>query len=342
MAAVKAAIVFSVAVNDLSGAAEARRLARTMANDAHLSEVDTGRAAIVASEAATNLVKHANGGEVIVRMTTSAGDPVLDILAIDRGPGMANLAECLRDGFTTAGTAGHGLGAVLRQSNEFDAYSKPGSGTVLLSRIAPQRTSLRTTGAVQVDGLSIPKKGEHACGDNWTHAASGGATAVLVADGLGHGVTAADAANEAVSAFHQASNYAPVDVLDRVHHALMKTRGAAVAIAHVDAGRGLLSYGGVGNIAATVEGDGPARHLVSLHGTAGHRVRRLQDFRYPWGNTDVLVVHSDGVSAHWTLAAYPGLKLRHPLVISAVLLRDFSRGRDDATVVVARNAGTRS
>jgi hypothetical protein len=129
-----------------------------------------------------------------------------------------------------------------------------------------------------------------------------------------------------------------VGVLDRVHRALMKTRGAAVAAARIDHERGLVTYAGVGNIAATIENGGPAKHLVSLHGTAGHQVRRLQDFTYPWGNTDVLVMHSDGVSAHWSLAAYPGLAQRHPLVIAAVLLRDFSRLRDDATVVVARAA----
>jgi hypothetical protein len=130
----------------------------------------------------------------------------------------------------------------------------------------------------------------------------------------------------------------PVEVLDRVHRALVKTRGAAVAVASIDVERGQVTYGGIGNIAATIENGAPARHLVSLHGTAGHQVRRLQEFAYPWTATDVLVMHSDGVSAHWSLSKYPGLKLRHPLVIAAVLLRDYSRGRDDATVVVARGA----
>lgn len=332
-------VMTCTSVSDTSGAAEARRLARSMAGETRLSETDTGRAAIVASEAATNLVKHASGGEMMLRGSWVGDTPILDILAIDRGPGMSNLAECLRDGFTTAGTAGNGLGAIVRQSTFFDAYSKPGKGTVVLSRIAPSGVQLNGVPGIKVDGLSMAKKGEQACGDNWAYSADGSSVTIMVADGLGHGLTAADAANEAVSAFKRAQNVPPLEVLDRVHRALMKTRGAAVAVARIDGNGHQVNYGGVGNIAATIENGGPARHLVSLHGTAGHQVRRLQEFAYPWSDTDVLVMHSDGVSAHWSLEAYPGLALRHPLVIAAVLLRDFSRGRDDATVVVASGAG---
>ncbi|MBI2220348.1 MAG: SpoIIE family protein phosphatase [Acidobacteria bacterium] len=328
-------IAFSIGVSDPSGVAEARRLVRMVAHDSGLSETDAGRAAIVATEAATNLVKHAPGGELIVRAGGTPQLPVLDLLAVDRGRGMANLAECLRDGYTTAGTAGNGLGAIVRQSSEFDAYSRPGRGTVILSRIAATNAVLDPPDRLQVAGLSLRKKGQHACGDNWTWAAGGGATTILVADGLGHGETAADAANEAVTVFQQSPLDSPVEVLDRVHRALLKTRGAA-AIARIDHGRGTLTYAGVGNIAATIETDASPRHPVSRHGTLGHQVRRLQDFAYPWSPTDVLVMHSDGASAHWSLAAYPGLRGRHPLVIAAVLLRDL--GRDDATVVVARAA----
>ena len=331
-------VLFCVHVSDSSGAAEARRLVRVAGQDARMPDTDVGRATIVASEAASNLVKHAPGGDMIVRTTWVDQQPVLDILAIDRGTGMSNLAECLQDGYTTAGTAGNGLGAIRRQSSLFDAFSRPGKGTVILSRVAAPGTRLDQTGPLHVDGLAVGKAGEEVCGDNWTFAVNGASTAIMVADGLGHGLTAADAANEAVAAFHRESTFAPVEVLDRVHRALVKTRGAAVAVATIDASRGLVSYGGIGNIAATIEDPATARHLVSLHGTAGHQVRRLQDFTYPWNAMDVLVMHSDGVSANWSLSKYPGLALRHPLVIAAVLLRDYSRGRDDATVVVARGA----
>jgi anti-sigma regulatory factor (Ser/Thr protein kinase) len=330
---------YLVAIRESSGVAEVRRLARTTALDAGLPETQAEQAAIIATESATNLVKHAKGGDVIVRTAAHAGGLAVDILAIDRGPGMANVGECLQDGYSSVGTRGHGLGAIARQAAMFDIFSRRGQGTVLLARVgtaAPDGPPASTR-ALVVDGLSISKRGESVCGDAWTSANRGATTGILVADGLGHGEIAAEAATEAVKAYHQHASLAPLDALDRVHRALVKTRGAAVAAALIDAGRGELKYAGMGNISATIEGgERPARHLVSAHGTAGHQARRLQEFSYPWPDDAVLIMHSDGVTAHWSLDAYPGLSQRHPAVIAAILLRDFSRLRDDATVVVAK------
>lgn len=321
---------FQVQVEDLSAVSEARRLVRMVGSEVGLSETDAERAAIIATEAGTNLVKHASGGDVLVRPDPLHGGLV--IVAVDRGPGMANFAECVRDGYTTVGTRGHGLGAIVRQSSQFDVYSRVGRGTVLVARIG----AWPTIGPLRIDGLSLRKKGQDACGDNWSARQEGSTSAILVADGLGHGETAAIAADQAVTAFQSSPALNPIEVIERVHRALMHTRGAAIAAALVDEDKHQLTYSGLGNIAATIESDGPARHLVSLHGTAGHQARRLQEFSYSWADDDVLVMHSDGVSAHWTLGAYPGLRQRDPLTIAAVLLRDYSRGRDDATVVVAK------
>ncbi|HSL21852.1 MAG TPA: ATP-binding protein [Vicinamibacterales bacterium] len=340
-------IVFRVSVAEHSDVSEARRLARSAAADVGFSEADAERVAIVATEASTNLVKHAEGGEVIVRTRSGVTGGILEILAVDRGPGMANLAECLRDGYTTTGTRGNGLGAIVRQSDGFDAYSRAGRGTVILSRIRGSRVPARDANSerrsrIRVDGLSLHKQGEEVCGDSWAWLDNGSRVTILVVDGLGHGLIAADAATEAVSAFRDAPETTPAETLDRIHRALLKTRGAAVSVAQIDAGRGTIAYAGIGNIAATVENGGAARHLVSHHGIVGHHIRRVQDFMYPWTQEDVLVMHSDGVNAHWSFDKYPGLAERDPLVIAAVLLRDFSRGRDDATVVVARMAADAS
>lgn len=325
--------VYSVSIEHGSDVSEARRFARMAATDVGLSETDAERAAIVATEGGTNLLKHAGGGEIFVRPDVPR--EVVDLIIVDRGPGMSNMAECLRDGYTTVGTRGNGLGAIVRQSDLFDGYSLLGKGTVLVARVRGAHAA--KADAAPIDGLSLSKKGEQACGDNWSVRHEDGSSTILVADGLGHGDIAATAANEAISVFGTAPVLTPLDLLDRVHRALAHTRGAAVAVARLDRRARCVTYAGVGNIAATIESDGPARHLVSLHGTAGHQVRRLQDFTYPWTTDDVLVMHSDGVSAHWSLRAYPGLASHHPLTIAAVLLRDFSRRRDDATVVVAKN-----
>ena len=66
--------------------------------------------------------------------------------------------------------------------------------------------------------------------------------------------------------------------------------------------------------------------------------RRIQSFGYPMERGTVAVLHSDGLTSSWSLDAYPGLLTRDPALIAGVLYRDFVRGRDDVTVVVAKAA----
>jgi hypothetical protein len=122
------------------------------------------------------------------------------------------------------------------------------------------------------------------------------------------------------------------------HAGLRSTRGGALAVADVDLGRGLVRFCGLGNISAAIVANGVVRRLVSQNGTAGHSAARIDEFSYPWPSGGLLVLHSDGLGTHWDLDRYPGLARRHPGLIAGVLYRDFTRGRDDATVIVARES----
>ena len=73
-----------------------------------------------------------------------------------------------------------------------------------------------------------------------------------------------------------------------------------------------------------------------MPGIAGHEMRKVNVFSYPWTPASVLVLHSDGVSGSWNANSYPGLVPHDPSLIAAVLYRDHCRGTDDATVVVAK------
>jgi serine/threonine protein phosphatase PrpC len=159
---------------------------------------------------------------------------------------------------------------------------------------------------------------------------------LLVADGLGHGPDAHAAAREAVRLFHGSRQSEPVAVLEALHAGLRATRGAAVGIAGIDLGRSTVRYAGVGNIAGSILSRGGTRSLVSHNGVAGHEARRIAEFSYPFPDGALLVLHSDGLSSRWSLDPYPGLAERHPALVAGVLYRDFKRGRDDVTVVVAR------
>src|SRR5688572_26788709 len=109
-----------IAVSDPSTVGEARRVATRLGEQAGLNETDRGRAAIVASELATNLVRHARGGQLLLSAMSGPAAPGVEIISTDSGPGMTDVERCLRDGFSTGGTPGNGLGAVRRLSAEFD------------------------------------------------------------------------------------------------------------------------------------------------------------------------------------------------------------------------------
>lgn len=315
----------------------ARREAARIAGLQGMSENDIGRVSVVVTEAAKNLVKHGKGGELLLHGWAENGALGVDLLALDKGKGMSNLAECMRDGFSTSGTPGTGLGAIQRMSDQFEIYSQPNAGTVLYSRIEAGRPAPKTEpGRLAIGVLVVPVIGEDRCGDSWAQRLSPSHSMLMVVDGLGHGAGAAEAADEAVAAFHRVSSENPLDVLDEAHHSLRKTRGAAMAVASIDHNTRKVRYAGVGNISATIVGPEKSQSMVSQNGIVGHSAARMQDFTYDWPAGSVLAMYSDGISSHWSLAKYPGLQTRLPLLAAGVIYRDHSRRRDDATVLIAR------
>jgi anti-sigma regulatory factor (Ser/Thr protein kinase) len=320
-------------ITETSQIADARRQALALGEAGGLDETDCARGGIVITELATNLLKHGGGGELLVALCDGAGGTGLELLALDRGPGMADVGSCLADGYSTSGTRGHGLGAVVRQSQSLEIVSWPGRGTAVLARLTKARPR---TEPVRPDwgAVSVAKPGEDACGDAWSAQDTAAGRTLLVVDGLGHGSEAAQAAMEAVRIFHRNSNRPVPELLDYLHAGLRSTRGAALAVARFDADRRKVIYAGIGNISGVIVADGSVRRMISHNGTAGHHARKIQAFEYPFDG-GLVIMHSDGLSANWALESYPGLAAAHPTLIAGVLYRDCRRQRDDATVLVA-------
>lgn len=323
--------MFRVEVTEPSQVAEARQRAGHAAAESGFAEVRSGQVALAASELATNLVKHGNGGQILV----NALDHRVQLLALDRGPGMTDLEACLADGYSTSGTLGHGLGAVRRLAQTFSAVSWPGMGTAIYAAIDRDKSIAPDRGEGPA-GLVIPRPGETAAGDAWfAHEDDAGVT-LFVVDGLGHGTEAAVAANAAVAQFQASRHEPPVAILEAVHRAMRHTRGGAVAVARLHRDSATVTFAGLGNIAGIVVGErGGERRMVSHNGTAGHNARKIQAFEYPCPD-GIVIMHSDGLSSSWNLGSYPALVDSHPMLVAGVLYRDFGRGTDDATVVVTR------
>jgi anti-sigma regulatory factor (Ser/Thr protein kinase) len=329
---VTAALVTVAAPTD---AAEARRRAAAIAYRLDLDEAACGRVAIAVTELSTNLLKHAGRGEIFIGPAGASGRRGLQVIAMDRGGGMGDPDASMTDGYSTAGTAGTGLGAVRRAADTFDLYTGPTGTVVAATLFSAERRP--TAAGVAFGGMSVPAPGEQRCGDDWAVWTAGELSSVFVCDGLGHGAGAADAARVAITTFYRHAERSAPDVLGAVHEALRSTRGAAVALAELDRRQGTVRYCGIGNIGAViVRPDGRTHHLVSLPGIAGHAVRRLQPFTCEWPPSGVLVMHSDGLGTHWSLGRYDGLLRKRPDVMAGVLCRDHRRGRDDATAVVVR------
>jgi anti-sigma regulatory factor (Ser/Thr protein kinase) len=323
-----------VPVLDTSHVGEARRSAAAIGQQAGLDETAQGRLALVVSEAATNVARHGGGGELVMRRLADARQGV-EVVAFDRGPGIPDISRAMQDGYSTRGTNGGGLGAISRLSSRFDIASAPGAGTIVLMQVWKDTTHQPT---IEIGAICIPIASEMVCGDDWQVRHDADCARVFIADGLGHGISAEEASNNAVRVFGDAATASSIEVLERVHAALRGGRGAAIAVATVDAVNGSVEFAGIGNIAGTVRDGASSKSMVSHPGTAGHNARRFGTFSYAWPVNGVIVLHSDGLSSHWNLDAFPGLARRHPSLIAAALFRDFARGRDDTTVVVCRRS----
>jgi anti-sigma regulatory factor (Ser/Thr protein kinase) len=325
-------------VDDRSQVGTARRAAADMAASLGFDEVQAGKVSLAVTECGTNIVKHAGRGRLVLTPLDSGGVKGIELMALDKGPGISDIGASLRDGHSTSGTLGGGLGALSRLSTGFQVFTQTGQGTALRLEIWNKEPPSRAS-AVEFAGVCVAYGGEPVAGDGWGVQAWRDQVTVLLADGLGHGLEAHEAARAAVETLathHQAD---PVDLIQMCHGTLARTRGAAVAVAKLVGSERHGRFAGVGNIVARVEGVSPARHLVSYNGTVGHTLRKVQEMPFAWPHGALLILHSDGLGTHWDLAAYPGLVNKHPGLIAGVLYRDYDRGRDDVSVVVLRNRG---
>lgn len=326
-----------IAVSDPTHAGAARREAAQIAWRLGWDDTTAGRLAIAVTELAGNIAKHAGEGQLLLSVAERERVESVEVLALDRGRGMPDVQRCLADGYSTAGSPGTGLGAVARQSSYFDVLSRDGGGTAILAAVGPEpvgRHVARST--FVIGGIRVPKTGEVVCGDGWAFAGRDGVGTFCVVDGLGHGQLAFEVAELAAKTFVQGGEMSPRETLEAMHGALRGTRGAAAAVTRVDVQRRIVTHAGVGNVAGTIVCADGDRQMVSHGGIVGHDARRITEFTYPWRDDALLVLATDGLQTHWDLARYPGLIARAPALVAGVLYRDWNRGRDDTTVVVAR------
>ena len=321
-------------VEEPSAVAACRAAAASLAGRLRFPAARTDELALAVTEAASNLHKHAREGLLLIRIGRDGGTPGLELVTIDKGPGFRDASLAMRDGHSTSGTLGIGLGAIRRLADFCDLYSVPGHGTALAARFWPERQQP----VIECAGLIRPISGENECGDNFGAVHTGGTTTGVLCDGLGHGPLAASAAAVAVAAVIVAvladPRTEPAALVERAHRRMGHTRGGAIGVVQLTGETARFS--GLGNITATLLVGGTRRNMLSVPGIAGHQARTIRQYEYDVAPGTSVILHSDGISSRWEAAALPGLGARDPLVIAAAVLAEAGSHRDDAGVLVLR------
>lgn len=317
-------------MTDGSCVGEARRFCARTVQDWGWSEIDAGRLSIVVTELGTNLVRHAKEGQLWIALLPTGHE--VEVIALDKGPGMADVQRSSQDGVSTGvGSPGTGLGAIRRLASDFDIHSTA-QGTACLVRV-------RTSGSPAVaqrrwGAISIAAPGETVCGDGWAVAVYGDKLAAVVADGLGHGPHAAQASDAALDVFAQAPFASLETLVQDAHAGLQTTRGAALFVMRMEAQR--LQYTGAGNVIGRVLSGVFDRSMLTQHGTVGVQLRKTEVATQEMPEHALAVLHSDGIASRWRSDEVVPLLQRDPTLIAASLLWRQARGRDDATVLVVK------
>ena len=320
-----------IQVEEPSAVPACRSAAVAMASRLGFPATRADKLALAVTEAASNLHKHAREGALLLRTSRDGDAAGIELVTIDAGPGVPDVGDALRDGHSTAGSLGIGLGSISRQADFCDIYSSAGRSTALVARFwaGPGDRPV-----VRCAGLTRPVIGETECGDAYAVTGGSGPLTAALCDGLGHGPLAAAAAREALAAVFEGPTSEPAALLERAHRRMGRTRGGALAVVQIDGSS--VQFAGLGNVAGWIVSPDSRSGMASIPGIAGHQARRFRQFEYTLPDKGIVIMHSDGLSSRWDIGALPGLAGRDPLITAAALLAEAGRHRDDAGVLVLR------
>jgi anti-sigma regulatory factor (Ser/Thr protein kinase) len=323
-----------------SGVVLLRSKLRAVSRRMGFSDIKREHMELVCNEMVTNQNKFAEGNGLVQIWETGDPVPALDLFAIDYGKGILNVQSAVRDGYTTAGTMGKGLGAIRRLSDQSEIYSLPVEhagdsdwhGTALWSRFYHNHS-----GPEYFHDLGVYTRAYHDSSFNGdlVQVRTGAAkTRWLHMDGLGHGREAAELV-EGIG--HFLDDETPVDgLMQRLSTRLQGTRGAVAMISEIDTVTRTLTICGVGDMVAYLISNGEKKAISFSPGVLGHAHRSLETFHFPFPDQALLITASDGLRRSMTLRSFPDLWRLHPQLIALVLGQVMGRHNDDRSVFTIR------
>ncbi len=328
----------TVEVRHDSSVGEARRAARNMAAKLDFAPPACEEVALAVTELATNLIKHARGGTLTLAPLREGERIGLEIQAHDTGPGMADVEQALGDRYSTAGTRGAGLGAVNRLMDELNITSRPRSGTHVVCRKWRRQYRPRLKPCPLAFGVATrPQSFGQLNGDAFVVCQWDETSLVGIIDGLGHGQFAHRAAQTARQYVESHFDLPLEQIFRGTGRACRATRGVVMALARFDWGQGRLHFASIGNILVRVFPRLEPFHFVIRRGVIGLNAPGAVVTEHAWPPDHVLVLHSDGVSAHWGWGDFPGWQDRPAAAMAEDLLQAKAKAEDDASVIVVRS-----
>jgi anti-sigma regulatory factor (Ser/Thr protein kinase) len=327
----------SINVTDSLRVRAVARTAKSFAGEIGFESRDAEEIALVVTELASNLVKHAGHG--VLRLAATEGRVGIRVESEDRGPGIADTEQAVTDGFSTAGSLGAGLGTVNRLMDELDFYSCSPSGIrIVCHRWKRPRPAVLGDRRLEF-GVATrayrrgPENGDAFIVRQWDNYALAG-----VIDGLGHGQFAQRAAQTARRYVELHFDQSLDHIFRGVGRACRATRGVVMALTRFDLDRNLLTIASVGNIETRLIAETGRFNPIIRRGIIGMNAPNPVPCEHPWTPKSLLIIHSDGLQSHWDWKNFQDLIHETPDVIAQRLLAELGKIDDDATVLVARHA----
>jgi anti-sigma regulatory factor (Ser/Thr protein kinase)/serine/threonine protein phosphatase PrpC len=313
------------------------QLSKSIAAAIGFGERENEEITLAVSELASNLVRHAGGGTVILTPLSDNGRSGVQIESIDKGPGIPDIERAMTDGFSTVGSLGYGLGTVNRLMDEFDIQSQPGAGTCIVCRrwVHVNGTSSYlcplSFGAATRPHPRMGLNGDTFIIKQWEESALVG-----VIDGLGHGQWAQRAAQTARRYVESHFDQLPEETFRGVGRLCRATRGVVMALARFDWEQEKLIFASVGNVEVRVFNSPEPVKFVVRRGIIGLNAPNPVVTQHHWEPNNIMVIHSDGVRTHWQWEDFPELASESATVTAQRLLHVLAKEEDDATVAVVR------
>lgn len=335
-------------INDSWDIGHTRRYIVEESRKLGFNSIELGEISIVINELCTNFIKHkAVDGTLIFNILNESDRVGIEITARDKGPGIEDIDNSIKDGISSKGTMGGGIGALKRLMDSFEIYSNCVSGKSIHSQLESIGTLIilkkwasnkfkHDTDDVKVSLLSTPCAGAEANGDYYYIKKFKDRCIFAVIDGIGHGEEASSASKLASKIIADNTHKSIEHILMAVNKGLINTRGVVAGIVVIDTLKKEFEYAAVGNIDFRYILNGTTERFVYSNGFLGRYSHcKIKVHRKIYEKNSVITMCTDGISNKWDYSSYLNIDLNNPALLCNLILKDFGKSIDDATILVS-------